>query len=179
MHRGLLIVFLLFALLPSTIKSAFSSCSQFSNRNVDAVYGSGDSEAMIILSFNDSYDFNFIYRFNKSSTGKEAIKHICQNNAKFHCYFSHGNSVLHAIGFDQNGDGFNSDNDHFPHNDIYLSGWHDNGYWSYWILNQPLSDNEEGQWKFSSLGFEKRKLKNCDMDAWFWFDNFIERRPSF
>lgn len=155
--------------------------------------GEGENQAALIIQWNDERESNTYvwgYRWDGEATGYDMLAAIVKADKRLY-YLTHstnlGNTVA-GIGFDLDGDGdialklngediaVNSEGyavttsynyDDFTArdaDDLWMSGWYTNGYWSYYSNNDgtfPPSD-------YATSGAASRNLQNNSVDGW-WF----------
>ena len=155
--------------------------------------GEGENQAALIIQWNDEREENTYvwgYRWTGEATGYDMLAAIVKADKRLY-YLTHktnlGNTVA-GIGFDLDGDGdialklnredvaVNSEGyavttsynyDDFSArdaDDLWMSGWFTNGYWSYYGNN----DGTFPPSTYATAGASSRKLQNNSVDGW-WF----------
>lgn len=169
------------------------SAQDFNMDDIFFWVGTGDNQAALVLQWNDEREENALvwgYRWSGSATGYDMLAAIAKADSRLY-YLTHetqyGNTVA-GIGFDLDGDGdiallldgeevqINADGyavttsynyDDFTArdaDDLWMSGWYSNGYWSYYGDDEGIFPPEN----YASTGASSRQLVDGCVDGW-WF----------
>jgi hypothetical protein len=55
----------------------------------------------------------------------------------------------------------------------WQAGWYTNGYWSYWVKDNPI-----GNYSYSGMGASSRMLVNGSVDGWVFYEDFHQYNMS-